>query len=388
MKRANMFISTIKDELHLLFGDAGAVLILVFAILIYTVVYSVAYGKEVVWDVVIGVVDEDNTASSRRLVDGLRSGPNTKVGYSLVSTADAEAMFYDRDIYGVVYIPSGYERDLLSGNQADVGVVLDGSHLLIYRQVLQQAAADILTYGANVEVERLVARGLDAATIPGAVQPVAYDGIVMYNTSLGYGSFVMPSILVVIIQQTLLIGLALMAVRRRAMGLYSEVITLWTSVKITAAKILVYMMIYAINLTIILGVVWPIFGFPYAGATLDIVFLMTIYLVAVISLGLALSHLFKRRESPFLLLLWSSVPILLLAGLSLPKEAFPEWLYLIGELLPSSSAVRGYVAIGTMGASLSDISSEMYMLIALALFYLLVAVVAEKYSRVCKNFDK
>ena len=347
-----------------------------------------AYGKEVVRDVVIGVVDEDNTASSRRLVDGLRSGPNTKVGYSLVSTADAEAMFYDRDIYGVVYIPSGYERDLLSGNQADVGVVLDGSHLLIYRQVLQQAAADILTYGANVEVERLVARGLDAATIPGAVQPVAYDGIVMYNTSLGYGSFVMPSILVVIIQQTLLIGLALIAVRRRAMGLYPEVITLWTSVKITVAKILVYMMIYAINLTIILGVVWPIFGFPYAGSTLDIISLMTAYLVAVISLGLALSHLFKRRESPFLLLLWSSVPILLLAGLSLPKEAFPEWLYLIGELLPSSSAVRGYVAIGTMGASLSDISSEMYTLIALALFYLLVAVVAEKYSRVCKKLDK
>jgi len=388
MKRANILISTIKDEIHMLFDDAGAMLIILFAILIYTTVYAVAYGREVVSDVVIGVVDEDNTASSRRLVDGLRSGPNTAVEYSPVSITDAEQMFYDRDIYGVIYIPSGYEHALMSGNQADVGVVLDGSHLLLYRQVLQQAAADILTLGANVEVERLVSRGVDAATIQSVVQPVAYDGHVMYNPSLGYGSFVMPSILVVIIQQTLIIGLALIAVRRREKGAYSGCITLWTSVKMTVAKILVYIVIYGVNLAIILGVIWPIFGFPYAGCTFDVVLLMAVYLIAVISLGLALSHLFRRREAPFLLLLWSSVPILLLAGLSLPKEAFPEWLYAVGELLPSSSAVRGYVAIGTMGASVGDISNEMGTLVTLAVVYLLAAIVVEKYSRVSKNFDK
>ena len=244
MGRRNIFISTIKNELSAVFGDAGAMLLIVFAILIYTVVYSVAYGREVVTDVVIGVVNEDNTPSSRRLIDGLRSGPNTTVGYNPISTEDAEDMFYNNDIYGVVYIPSGYERSLLDGCQADVAVVLDGSHLLVYRQVLQQAVADILATGANVEVERLVSNNMSAADITSLVQPVVYDGHVMYNPSLGYGSFVMPSILIVIIQQTLFIGLALINVRRRDRDHIILNITLWTSVKITLAKIIVYIIIH------------------------------------------------------------------------------------------------------------------------------------------------
>ena len=387
MGRRNIFISTIKNELSAVFGDAGAMLLIVFAILIYTVVYSVAYGREVVTDVVIGVVNEDNTPSSRRLIDGLRSGPNTKVGYNPISTEDAEDMFYNNDIYGVVYIPSGYERSLLDGCQADVAVVLDGSHLLVYRQVLQQAVADILATGANVEVERLVSNNMSGADITSLVQPVVYDGHVMYNPSLGYGSFVMPSILIVIIQQTLFIGLALINVRRRDRDHIILNITLWTSVKITLAKIIVYIIIYGISLTIILGVVWPIFGFPYAGQTLDVVVMMTMYIIAATSLGLSLSHLFRRREAPFLLLLWSSVPILLLAGLSLPKEAFPGWLYAIGELLPSSSAVRAFVEIGTMGASLSDTSSELLRLTLLGAIYLFLAIVVEKYCSVSKKID-
>ena len=207
IKLYRLFIGAIRAEFSAIFRDGGAMLILVFATMIYTVIYSVAYGREVVTDVVIGVVDDDRTQSSRRLIDGLSSGPNTRVGYEPISINDAEDMFYHNDIYGVVYIPQGYEREQLSGRQADVGVVLDGSHLLLYRQVLEQAAADILTRGAEVEVQRLMAAGVNGAAIKGVVEPVVYESHILYNPSLGYGSFVMPSILVVIIQQTMLLQL-------------------------------------------------------------------------------------------------------------------------------------------------------------------------------------
>lgn len=385
MSFVKVFISTAKDEIRTIFCDAGAMLILVFAMLIYTVIYSVAYGKEVVTDVAIGVVDEDNTQSSQRLIDGIRSGPNTEVIYEPVSIADAEEMFYNGDIYGVVYIPSGYELRLLSGHQANVGVVLDGSHLLLYRQVLEQAAADILTQGAGVEVSRLMASGVDASLIKGIVEPVIYDSHTLYNPTLGYGSFVMPTIVIVIIQQTALIGIALVAVRRRLRGEMYIAKTICRAITDVLAKILVYTILYSVNLTIILGVVWPIFGFPYTGRTQDVVLLMLIYCIAVISLSLTISHLFRRREAPIIILLWCSVPVLLLAGLSYPKEAFPSWLYALGELLPSSSAVRAFVDIGTMGASLADVSAELRMLLCLAVGYLLTAIIAEKMDVVNKK---
>lgn len=388
MSHIKLFMLTFKSELRAILSDAGALLIILFAMLIYTTIYSVAYGREVARDVTIGIVDEDNTSSSRKLIDGIRSGPNTVVGYMPTSAAEAERLFYTNDIYGVVYIPLGYEQELLAGNQTDVAIILDSSHLLVYRQVLQQAAADILTQGANVEVGRLMSRGMDAASIEAIVEPVAYDGHVMYNAALGYGSFVMPTIMVVIIQQTLIIGIALVAIRRRQQGAVLKATSTANSIIMIFAKILVYILLYGVNSIIILAILWPIFGFPYAGNTADVIILMALYITVAAAFGLTLSHLFKRREAPLMLILWSSVPVLLLAGISYPKEAFPEWLYAIGELLPSSSAVRAYVNIGTMGASLWDVSHEIFTLIALALLYITTAVITEKAGGVYKKIAK
>ena len=106
------------EELKLILSDGGAMLILLFAMLIYTTIYSIAYGAEVVESVDIAVVDEDHTPTSRRLIEGLRSGPNTRVGYEPQSIAEAQNLFYRNDIYGIVVIPNGFERRLLSSKSA------------------------------------------------------------------------------------------------------------------------------------------------------------------------------------------------------------------------------------------------------------------------------
>lgn len=373
-------LGIMHNELRLVFTDGGAMLIIVFAMLIYTTIYSFAYGREVVECIDIAVVDNDNTTTSRRIVSGLRSGPNTRVAYEPFDINSAKELYIRRKVHAIVYIPNGLEQDILAGVQANIALMLDGSHLLVYRAVLEQATKDILTQGATAEVMRLVANGVDEASALSMASAVSYDGHILYNPSLGYGSFVMPSVLVVIIQQTLIIGLAMVGIRRQRGGLSDREVSLRRAIKCVIAKMLVYMSIYGINLTIILSTIWPIFGFPNAGEPLDVVVLMTLYIAAVSALGLALSHLFKRREAPLMLLLWISVPILLLAGVSYPHEAFPEWLYLLGRIFPSSSAVDAFVMVGTAGASLSDVCGDIAELALLATIYTICAVVAEKRS--------
>lgn len=373
-------LGIMHNELRLVFTDGGAMLIIVFAMLIYTTIYSFAYGREVVECVDIAVVDNDNTTTSRRIVSGLRSGPNTRVAYEPFDINSAKELYIRRKVHAIVYIPNGLEQDILAGVQANIALMLDGSHLLVYRAVLEQATKDILIQGATAEVMRLVANGVDEASALSMASAVSYDGHILYNPSLGYGSFVMPSVLVVIIQQTLIIGLAMVGIRRQRVGMSDREVSLRRAIKGVIAKMLVYMSIYGINLTIILSTIWPIFGFPNAGEPLDVVVLMALYIAAVSALGLALSHLFKRREAPLMLLLWSSVPILLLAGVSYPHEAFPEWLYLLGRIFPSSSAVDAFVMVGTAGASLSDVCGDIAELALLATIYTICAVVAEKCS--------
>ena len=363
----------IIDELKSLFSDSGALLLLVFATMIYTAIYSIAYGSEVVRDVPIAVVDNDNTAMSRELIKGVEDGPDTQVAYETESLNRAKQLFYEGKIFGILHIPNNYERTLLAGEQANVSLMIDGTHLMLYSHIMQQGVADVLTAGAEVEVSRFLKDGTNAATIPSLVEAISYNANVLYNPNMGYGSFVMPSILIVIIQQTLIIGLVLMTARRRERG---AVITTKPIISVLS-KILVYTMIYGINLIIILGIIWPIFDFPNMGSTTNVVILLLIYMVSATTLGIATSYLFTRRESPLMLLLWSSIPILLIAGVSYPYEALPEWLYTIGRILPSSSAVDAFIEINSMGASLEDVSSEITTLLALAAIYLACAIIAE-----------
>ena len=352
-------------ELRLIFMDSGAMLLLLFAMLIYATIYSIAYGAEVVERVAIAVVDEDNTPASRAFVEGLRAGASTEVSCEVQSVAEGRELFYGRDVYAVVVIPDGFARALYALEGATISLILDGSHLLLYRAVLEQAMAELLADASG-----------------GAV---SLTSEILYNPSLGYGSFVMPSIVVLLIQQTLLIGVGMVAIRRRKHSVLIVHRTWFYSTWQVLSIVLTHIVIYGISLTIVLATLWPVFGFPFNGRVVDIAMLILIYIIAASSLAQALSHLFRRREAPILALLWTSVPILLLAGVSYPKEAFPVWLYNVGRLFPSSSAVDGFIALNTMGASLQEIKGEMADLVILAFLYTFMAIILEKRAYNSKN---
>jgi ABC-2 type transport system permease protein len=369
-----------SEEFDGIFSDGGALLLVGFATMIYTIIYSMAYGGEVVRDIPIVVVDEDRSSASRSLIQGLDDGPDTRVAYEAENIGVARDLFYRGEVFAIIVIPNNYELDLLANNPVEVALILDGSHLLLYNHVLEQAVSDILTTGAVIEAGRIIAGGGSDIEAEAIISPITMNMEMLFNPYLGYGAFVMPSILIVIIQQTMLIGIALVTLYLTRRRIVRRPINPITTV---ISKILVYTVIYGVNLLVILGVVWPIFDLPYFANTLDVIILLLIYMIAASALGLSLSHLFSRREAPIMLLLWSSIPTLLLAGISYPHEAFPGWMYAIGRILPSSSAVDAFIQICTMGATLSDIEGEIITLVALAILYMMSAIICE--SRYCSR---
>lgn len=131
----------------------------------------------------------------------------------------------------------------------------------------------------------------------------------------------------------------------------------------------VYASIYAVTLFYILGLHYKLFHFPTNGHTADIIAFLIPYLLSCIFLGIAVSTLFQRREQSIMLLLWCSIPALMLSGASVPREAMPEWLYRFGQILPSSSGVEGFIRLQSMGASFSDVLHEVRILWILTIVY-------------------
>ena len=355
-------LSVMGNEYRTIFSDAGVVLILILALLIYSTVYSLAYGPQVLRNVPIGVIDQSRTNASRSLIETFNAGPNTYVAYTPTNMEEAKELFYGRKIYGIVYIPSDYEKQLLGGSQANVSIYVDASYFLMYRQVFQEVVTTIGTTGAMVEFQRLIAKGANIPQARATSQPVIYQAHNLFNPYLGYGSFVMPAIIMVIIQQTLLIGIGMIGGTWREFGLYRKLCPpgrkRMSTLPIVIGKALVYGSIYAVTLTYILGLHYKLFHYPLNGDTSTIILFMIPYITACIALGIAVSTLFRYRENSLLLLLWTSIPILMLSGISYPREAIPDWLFSLGQLFPSSHGVNGFIRIRSMGASFEEVLPE------------------------------
>ncbi len=358
ISRLRQIASVMRIELREIATDGGVLLIMVFAIFIYSSLYGAAYGSEVLREVPIAVVDESGTTSSRELVRTMDDGADASVAYVVQDIEEARRLLYERKVYGVTYIPSDYERKILGGEQANVAIYCDASYFLIYRVLFEQLATAVTYTGAEISLQRVVAEGFAPTQAMAVVEPVIYESHTLFNPSLGYGIFVMPAIIILIIQQTLLMGIGIIGGTWRERNLYGELMpdgSRPSLVALVVGKTLTYSTVGGVVAALALSIPYYLLGYPMLGSVVTVISVVAPYILACTMLGIALSTLFRKRESAILWLLWSSLPILMLSGVSYPTSAMPKALALLGSLLPSSQAIEAFIRVRDMGASASEI---------------------------------
>ena len=357
--------SVARNEWRDVWRDEGVVLISVFALFIYGISYSLGYGGEVLTEVPIAVVDGDGSGSSRKLVQMLDSSPKLCVAHEVCVISDVESLLAERKVWGAVAISPTFEQNILAQRQANVAILGDASYFLAYREVVEGAVATIEQMNQQI-VERR-----EGSYNP----PVIYEQRNLFNPSFGYGIFVMPAIILLIVQQTALIGVGMLSATRREMGCGCVSQSAFAT---TVGRTLALLALYALTLGFMLTVHYSLFDYPMRSSWWQCLAIVAPYLLAVILLAQCLGALFRKRESPLLWLLWLSIPLLLVSGASLPPQAFPEWLYIVGRVVPSSSAVDAWIALQSRGASLTDVAPQVTTLWCLVVIYGAGAIVANK----------
>lgn len=111
-----------------------------------------------------------------------------------------------------------------------------------------------------------------------------------------------------------------------------------------------------------------------------IIGLMIPYLLAVIFFGMTLSCMVRYRENVMLLVVFTSVPLLFMSGISWPQSNIPGFWQGISWLFPSTFGVRGFLRISSMGATLQDIEVEYQALWIQVFCYFLTACIVYRYQ--------
>lgn len=367
-----------KAELLAIFKDTGALLILFLALIIYPVIYGIAYKKEVLRDIPVAMVDLDGTASSRLLTRMADATEEMNVTHRVGSLLEAEQLFYEGKVGGVLMVPSDFEKNILSGQQASVSIYSDAGYFLAYKQTLTGAMQSIGTFSGGVEVRRLMAKGAAPEQALERRDPIGLNTVMLFNPTGGYNSFVIPGLIMVILQQTLLIGIGLLGGTDKEKGRFRFAVPQSLErggvIPVVLGKAGAYFVLYLVNIMITQIWVYHWFNLPDKASFLPAMALIIPFLLAVIFLGMALSTFFSRREHSILFVVFLSPIVLFLSGLSWPASAIPEWLHGAAHIFPSTVMVPAWLRVRTMGAELQHVGEAFWFLTIQAVVYFGLAV--------------
>jgi len=330
-------------------------------------------------DVPVVVVDEDHSGLSRRLVRMADEHQALRVAAAAASTGEAETLVRNGTVAGALVIPRDFERQVLLGRQARLSGHIDASYLLTYNTVLGALLETSGTLSAGVEVARLRAAGRSQDAAVRARRPVSLDLQPLFNATSGYATYVVPAVLVLILQQTLLIGVGMAggARRERAAARPASAGGPGRPVLQVIGRAVPYLLLYAANAAYYFVFVPRYYGYYVPGSLGPVALLTLPFLLATTFLGLAVRACFTRRETAMQLILFSSLPLVFLSGFAWPVEALPAWISRAASLVPSTAAIPAYLRLTRMGAGLADVAHEAAVLWALVAIYFPAACLAE-----------
>ena len=373
---APSLIGAFAGEYRRTLRERGAFGLIVLAPIIYGAFYPQPYLGQLIRAIPIAVVDDDSTEVSRQLIQGMNAHEAIQVAARPMTLAEAQAALARREVFAIVDIPAGTERDVLAGRKARVPAYVDSVYFLLYNRTLQgilessgAVSADIISGEVRPEGSLYRAALARSSPVEAIDQP-------LFNPTGGYASYIVPAAFMLILQQTLFMGVATLGAasfgqaRRRRLATPGDVL----------GKGLAHLLLALPGATLFLIVLPRLYGLS---ATIHVGYLLAMvlpFLLSVSFLGQFVSLWFKHRETAVLLFIATSLPLFFLVGVAWPIEAIPPLLHAIAFIFPSTSAIDGLVRINQMDATLFDVSRDWARLWVLTVLYFAFAAAAHRFA--------
>ena len=350
-----------RFELRQVLRDEGVLLFCIVVPLVYPLLYSWIYNNEQIHEVPVVVVDRSHSQQSRQFIRMCDASADVHVACYAEDLDDAQSLVSRQVVKGIYYIPEDFATHLNRMEQGTISVYCDMALMLTYKAIYQTAMAVSQQMGAQIQTK--LSGNYTAREDVITASPLDVEEVAMFNPQGGYGTAVLPAVLMLIIQQTLALGIGLAAGTARERNRYGDLIPVHPSYqgigRVISGKTVCYLMIYAVMSSYLIIVVPKLFHFIHMAPWQNLLALMVPYLLACIFFGMTVSCLVRYRENVILLMVFVSLPLLFLTGVSWPQTSIPGYLQGVSWLFPSTFGVRAYLRLNSMGASIGDVSFEL-----------------------------
>ncbi len=363
------FIQIVKDELALIIEDKSILLTCLLAPIFYAFFVGSIYKEKDVANIPIAIVDHDHSSLSRKIGQLVDSNEKIQVQGAYSNLDDALFLFNSLDIQGILIIPKDFEKNTLNLEGSTVELVLNNTKFLTSNDINKGVQQVMLTVAGGVRLSYLISSKVPVELAQQQAQPIMPVVRSIYNATNNYGDYLLPILLVLIIQQTLIIGFGQSVLHELVhfKTLSDPKVNFFEFVKIFTAKGLYYFVLYASLFFLFYKVIFPYYHLNFKGSELLHFLLSSIFILAVMVYTTLLGTFFKSAIGWTEIMAFSTYPLFLVSGYSWPIEAMPKALQVIANLLPSTPYFTVFNKLAGQGAVLANIKSEVIHLMALLL---------------------
>jgi ABC-2 type transport system permease protein len=317
------------------------------------------------------VYDQDHTAASRDLSRSLEAtGFYDVIGEVRDYDEITRAMKSGRAKVGLV-IPARYESDVKRGRGTTVQLIVDGSDPQTVASATNTAASLVAARASELTLARLVRSGAAGGA---TVLPIAVEPNTWYNPDLRTAVYIVPGLIGVILTMTMVMLTAMAIARERERGTLEQlIVSPVKNVELVVGKILPYVIIGYVQITLILLAGRVMFAVPFLGSAPLLYALSFVFIAANLALGLFFSTVAKTQQQAMQMSFFFLLPNILLSGFMFPFEAMPVPAQWLAQALPLTHFLRIVRGITLKGSGFADAAPELVWLTGILCLLVLMA---------------
>jgi ABC-2 type transport system permease protein len=309
------------------------------------------------------LVSVSNDHYTRAMVTAMEMTGYYRFDHVVASAAEAEKLMADGTVSFVVTIPSDFARRVDRGDKPQILIEADATD----PSVASGAVSTLGTVASQALLREQGAEAQAAQAKAAALEVIVHrrynpEGITQYN--------IVPGLLGVILQLTMVMMTAMALTRETERGTMENLLAMPASpVEIMLGKVLPYLAVGAVQVTVVLTAAKTLFGVPFVGGIGLLLAGIMIFVFALVLLGYTFSTIATTQMQAMQLTFFFFLPSLLLSGFMFPYRGMPQWAQWIGEIFPLTHFLRIIRAVMLKGADYATVSHEMAVLLLFVVVY-------------------
>ncbi|MCE3046992.1 ABC transporter permease [Helicobacter kayseriensis] len=360
-----IFFEIFLSEAKRLLKDISVLTVCIIGPLVYFLLYPTPYANDVVKTQQIAIIDEDQTHLSRTLAFLADSSPEISIQAYATSLTQAQHLLEEGKIFGILYIPKGFEKDAFLQSSPHLAFLANSSYFLIYGAIINSLHEATEALKPTISEKQRLLYGIQTPHYQIQKELLNLKSSPLFNPSLGYINYALAAVFVVILHQMILVGMGIFGSHYRG--------------KISPISLVFSRLILFGLLSIALFAFYFGFGFSFYGITrhaqiLDFWLMSLAFIFAFVSMGNFFGALVKQAYQATIIILLCSLPLVFLLGFIWPSFAIPSPIQQLIQFVPVYHGVNALLRLNEMGASFYSVYPYFQHLIGLGIFYTFLAL--------------